>query len=351
MAPHPTAAALRCFAKIPGAGPRTVAVGNACLAVLDKAPALKRVGALQAIRHHVTFLPALKRIDAMLEAVAREAGMSKEEMEDRTVPTFGLLDGRRREALGAYVAELAVVAGTVELRWSKDGALLKGEPVAAKRSFPEGVKALRAAADGLRRQVTIQRERLERPLMTARAWPLPAWRERVFDHPLLATLARRLIWQFDGPSSQVGAWDGDRLVTVDDRPFESATQSRVSLWHPINAEPGVVLAWRAWLERHVVTQPFKQAHREVYLLTEAERRTGAYSNRFAAHILRQHQLHALAKTRGWKAPLAMFYDGGGNANSRSPCPPSAWELPTWSTARSSAIPGRTARTPTVCITM
>lgn len=312
MAPHLTAAALRCFAKIPGAGSRAVAVGNACLAVLGKAPALERVGALQAIRHHVTFLPALKRIDAMLEAAAREAGMSKEDLEDLTVPTFGLLDGRRREALGTYVAELAVFAGNVELRWSKDGAPLKGEPVAAKRSFPEEAKALHAAAGELRRQLPIQRERLERALMTARTWPLPAWRERVFDHPLLATLARRLIWQFDGPSSPVAAWDGGRLVTVDDRPCEPSAQIRVSLWHPINADPAAGPAWRAWLERHAVTQPFKQAHREVYLLTEAERRTGSYSNRFAGHILRQHQMHALAQTRGWKAPLAMLYDGGEN---------------------------------------
>jgi hypothetical protein len=47
--------------------------------------------------------------------------------------------------------------------------------------------------------------------------------------------------------------------------------------------------WRDWLERHGVTQPCKQAHREVYLLTDAECTTGTYSNRFAAHVPRQHQ--------------------------------------------------------------
>jgi hypothetical protein len=30
----------------------------------------------------------------------------------------------------------------------------------------------------------------------------------------------------------------------------------------------------------------------VYLVTDAERRTGAYSNRFAGHIVKQHQLGA-----------------------------------------------------------
>src|SRR5215472_13029823 len=59
------------------------------------------------------------------------------------------------------------------------------------------------------------------------------------------------------------------------------------------------MAWRQRLEQLEVTQPFKQAHREIYVLTDAERRTRSYSNRFAAHILRQHQFAALCQQRGW----------------------------------------------------
>jgi hypothetical protein len=57
-----------------------------------------------------------------------------------------------------------------------------------------------------------------------------------------------------------------------------------------------------------VTQPFKQAHREVYVLTDAERQTKTYSNRFAAHILRQHQLAALCQSRGWDYRLQGQFD-------------------------------------------
>lgn len=63
--------------------------------------------------------------------------------------------------------------------------------------------------------------------------------------------------------------------------------------------------------RHRITQPFKQAHREVYLITDAERATATHSNRFAAHILRQHQLRALCEQRGWRHRLqGAFFDGG-----------------------------------------
>lgn len=106
-----------------------------------------------------------------------------------------------------------------------------------------------------------------------------------------------------------GAWLDGRLVDAGDAPLEGlGGDTRVSLWHPINATVDEVRGWRGWLERHGVTQPFKQAHREVYLLTDAERRTGTYSNRFAAHVLRQHQFAALAKGRGWQYQLLGWFD-------------------------------------------
>jgi hypothetical protein len=57
-----------------------------------------------------------------------------------------------------------------------------------------------------------------------------------------------------------------------------------------------------------ITQPFKQAHREIYVLTDAERTTATYSNRFAAHVLKQHQFNALAAIRGWKNKLRLMVD-------------------------------------------
>ncbi|MBX9695618.1 MAG: DUF4132 domain-containing protein, partial [Cyanobacteria bacterium] len=57
------------------------------------------------------------------------------------------------------------------------------------------------------------------------------------------------------------------------------------------------------LEKYNITQPFKQAHREIYILTDAERTTDTYSNRFAAHIIRQHQFAELCKQRAWSYGL------------------------------------------------
>lgn len=98
-------------------------------------------------------------------------------------------------------------------------------------------------------------------------------------------------------------------MDVQDRPLDwLAPETRVRLWHPIGFQVETVSAWRRWLESREITQPFKQAHREVYILTDAEQRTGTYSNRFAAHIIGQHQFAALAKQRGWSYSFMGGFD-------------------------------------------
>lgn len=55
-------------------------------------------------------------------------------------------------------------------------------------------------------------------------------------------------------------------------------------------------------------QPFKQAWRETYQVTDAERTTGTYSNRFSGHIVRQHQSMTLARLNGWTCTHRMWVD-------------------------------------------
>ncbi len=69
-----------------------------------------------------------------------------------------------------------------------------------------------------------------------------------------------------------------------------------------------VLAWRRRLASLGVTQPFKQAHREIYVVTDAERATATYSNRFAGHIVEQHRFRALCQARGWSCPAFGAWD-------------------------------------------
>jgi hypothetical protein len=324
LPPHPdTSRALGVLAdaslrKVPGLGPRNPKVANACVVALARIDSEDALAQLARLAGRVTFRGTRKIIDAALEERAVAMGLSRAEIEEMAVPGFGLTEvGRSVTEVGGCTAELLVRGGRAVLRWrTAAGREVKSVPAAVRRDHPEEVKELKAAAKDIDKMLAAQVERLDKQFLARRTWSYAAWRERFLDHPLVGTLARRLLWTVDGVPC--GFADGALRTPADVPITEGGT---VALWHPIGRESAEIVAWRDWLERHGITQPFKQAHREVYVLTDAERRTGTYSNRFAAHVLRQHQFHSLAAARGWRDELRLCHDTGVGAPMR--------ELPQW----------------------
>jgi hypothetical protein len=172
--------------------------------------------------------------------------------------------------------------------------------------------------------------RLESSWLTGKTWQFENWREQLIDHFVAGTLGRRLLWTFDdGKRKVTGLWQNGGWIDVQGRKLKLPAGATVSLWHPMNASVDEVRTWRERLESAGITQPFKQAHREVYILTAAERATGTYSNRFAAHILRQAQFRQLAKTRGWKADLVGPWDGGDSQHAKRKLPSCRLRVEFW----------------------
>jgi hypothetical protein len=304
--------------KVPGVGPVNPKVANAGVNALARLDGEAALAELARLATRVTFKGTLKVLDTALAARAESLGLSREEIEELAVPAYGLTEvGRAEHRLGEATAVLGVHGSRALLSWlNAAGKAVKGVPAAVRRDHADELKELKAAVKDIDKMLSAQSERLDRQFLSRRTWSYAAWRERYLDHPLVGTLARRLLWTVDGTTA--GYADG-ALRTLTDDPVTKGTEVR--LWHPVDHEPAVIVAWRDWLERHGITQPFKQAHREVYLLTDAERATGTYSNRFAAHILRQHQFHSLAAVRGWRNKLRLSVD--------DEAPPAVRELPRW----------------------
>jgi predicted DNA-binding WGR domain protein len=301
------------YKKIPQVGARAVRVGNACVATLGAMSSLDAVAQLSFLKIKVKFGTAQRMIEKQLNETAERLNVPREEMEEMSVPAYGMDDvGRRREALGDFAADLVVEPDGVELRWLKaDGKPQKSMPAAVQQNFAEELKELKAAVKDIDKMLSAQRDRLDGLYLQQRSWPLAVWRARYLDHPLVGVLARRLIWSFrTGKRAAAGIYHEGRIVGSDDQPIPLGEGTVVEPWHPLGRPVAEVTAWRDQLERHQVRQPFKQAHREVYVLTDAERATRTYSNRFAAHILRQTQYRALAQGRGWTVNLVGAWDAG-----------------------------------------
>jgi hypothetical protein len=309
-----------CYTKIRNHGPRSPKVGNGCLCALIAMSGQEARAELSRLKAKVKQPTAKKMIEKAIGASAAAAGMTPEDLEELAVAGYGLSEvGRGERKVGTYTVETRITGTTkVELTFT-DAKGKSRASVPAELKADDAVKEIQQNAKVLAKMLPALRDRLERLPMNRRELPLAAWRTRYLDHPVVGTLARRLIWEFvpnpKKPDDSIAAmWLDGKLVDASDDKVRKLDDEKtlVRLWHPSAWPPGNVLGWRNFLERHQVTQPFKQAHREVYLLTDAERRTGTYSNRFATHILRQHQFAALCTQRGWRYRLIGSWDGGGD---------------------------------------
>ncbi len=317
--------AVSAYRKIPGIGPRMVKVGNACIWALGNMPGMDGVSQLALLNVRVKFGTARKLIDKALATAGQRLGIPREDIEELAVPAYGLSDvGLRRETLGDHTVELAVTGtDSTELRIQRpDGKPLKAPPAKIKEQFADELAELKQAARDIQKMLPAQRERIDQLFLQQKSWELDVWKQRYLDHPLVGVIARRLIWRFaHGKKTTDAMFHDGRLVDVRGRPFDPAPQARVELWHPIGRSTDEITAWRRFLDERGIGQPFKQAHREIYLLTDAERNTRVYSNRFAAHVLRQHQFNALCAARGWKNKLRLMVD--------DEFPPATRALPHW----------------------
>src|SRR5690606_29344568 len=123
----------------------------------------------------------------------------------------------------------------VHVRWMRaDGVTQRSVPAEVRREHAKELKELQRTAEDIRKMLPVQRDRIERLLAGVRTWTLRDWRQRYLDHPLLAPLARRLIWSFkEGERFGLGAWRDGAILDVENRHLDWLTDDTgVRLWHP-----------------------------------------------------------------------------------------------------------------------
>jgi hypothetical protein len=258
-------------------------------------------------------------VDKAIAAIAERQGVPVSTLEETTVADYGLdAKGNVELAAGAGAARISVEGSSATLAWISASGVPKRSPPkpandAERRQIAAAKARVKAISDTLKRQTA----RLEELYLADHVWSAEVWRKTYVDHPLLAHFARRLIWSFTSHGErQLGILEGGRLSGVDGRGLDVSADAEVRLWHPFFSVTEVVHAWRRRINELEIVQPFKQARREIYVLTDAERLTDTYSNRFASHVLQQSQFRALGRARGWNVPAQGNWDGGGSSPTR-----------------------------------
>ncbi|MEW2383885.1 DUF4132 domain-containing protein [Micromonospora sp. NPDC047707] len=284
---------------------------NTCIAVLGRRGDAAAIAGLVQLQRTTRDRGELTQIATALDEAAAAAGISRSELTEQTISDAGLdRQGKRRIVHGDVTAVLAIdEPAKVTLVWEHDGRRSVRPPAHVD---PDLVRALKRDTAELRKLIASERDRLEDLLVEDREWPLDTWRQRYAHHPVTGSLANRLLWLVTDAGRSVAALpaaDG-RFTLANGDVIDPSDHARVRVWHPATADPDEVRAWRAHILARELTQPFKQAFREVYLLTPAEEETRIYSNRFAAHVLRYQQTYALMKQRRWATNYLGGWDGG-----------------------------------------
>jgi Domain of unknown function (DUF4132) len=240
-------AARAAFHKIPGHGPRSVKVGNACLQALGRMEALAAAAELSHLRSRVRHPSTRKKVDQALEAAGERLGMDAADLEELATPTLGFQEaGIRRQEVGGFQAEVRTDGTRVELRFRTPAGKVQGSvPAALKEAFPQEASALRKTVAEVRRLLPGLRARLERLNLAPRDWDEPTWRARYADHPLMGTLARRLIWSAAAPGAEQArlvSWHRGAWVDAGGDPVVLSPADRLHLWHPIESPAATVQA-------------------------------------------------------------------------------------------------------------
>jgi hypothetical protein len=282
---------------------KTRKFGHALLWSLSQMPMPHNLQAIEHIRLACRHNQIQKQILQFHKQFAAENGLSFAKIHELSLANYANFS-----SIGSY--QQVIEGYTIKLQLHKDyfyqsyfnanGEEIAGLPEAIRRSV--AFKEFQRLQKLIQLDYTEQLWRIEQFYRSPLEWSFTEWRQRYLNHPLVGAIARRLIWRFQHPdgSATNAIWHKDHLVTHTGEALETCDELKVRLWHPLGVASEEVLAWRNWIKRHKVEQPFPQAEREVYILTDAERQTATYSNRFAGHIFQKADLDKARNRLRWQ---------------------------------------------------
>lgn len=197
--------------------------------------------------------------------------------------------------VGDYIVQLRIEGAEADLYIERNGKALKSRPKAV-RDDPQ-YPAIKQTLELVREQARRFRHTLENYM--ALGTPLtPIDLDNLNWMPVAQALLGRLIVRNADGTLGLCLPDDMALLTLEGR--QVPINGPITIAHSYHLyQAGQLAEWQRYVVHRRIVQPFKQAFRELYLLTPAEEETRTYSNRFAGHIVRGTVAGRLLQSRGW----------------------------------------------------
>ncbi|MDE7477355.1 MAG: DUF4132 domain-containing protein, partial [Lachnospiraceae bacterium] len=241
-----------------------------------------------------------------LDYAAEQLGISRDEMEDRIVPSLGF-DEQMEQIFDYGKRQFKVIlTTTLSLEVYDDkGKKLKNMPAPGKTDDPELSKAANDAWKALKKQlktvVTNQKLRLEQALSIERHWEIEKWKELFVKNPVMRQFAMGLIWGVYEDKNLTETFrymEDGTFNTVDEQEYILPKSGIIGLVHPLELTEENLSLWKEQLSDYEIVQPIEQLERPVFRVTEEEKDAKELT-RFGGVVVNSLSLSGKLLNMGW----------------------------------------------------
>jgi predicted DNA-binding WGR domain protein len=246
--------------------------GLECLRAIGSDSAMMQ---LSGIAQKLPFKGLKARAAELMEAIAKDRGLSRAELEDRIVPDCELDErGGRVFDFGPRQFRFALGPEMKPMVRDESGKLRDDLPKPASKDDP----ALAAAAvedwKRLKKQVRevarIQAERLERAMVAGRRWSPADFEAVLARHPLMYHLVRLLLWGgYDERGQLVSTFrvtEEHDYADVEESPYRLEGIAKAGIVHPLHLSDEQRTAWGEIFGDYEIIPPFPQLGRRAHRL-------------------------------------------------------------------------------------
>lgn len=226
---------------------------------------------LHGIAQRVKFRGLQQQARDKIDRLAKQRGLTVEELEDRLVPDLGLdQDGTLRLDFGPRAFTVTFDERLQPVVY-QDHRRLDALPKPTKSDdatlAKDAVLRLQTLRKDARTIATQQMRRLELAMCTRRRWPVPVFETFLQHHPLLRHLVRRLVWGIYGanrPATWLRVAEDGTLTDAEDVVAQADRQAVLGVAHVLEIPPESLAKLSQLFADYEIIQPFEQLSRQVF---------------------------------------------------------------------------------------
>ncbi len=279
-------------------------LGLECLRAVGSDTALMQ---LNGIAQKLKFQGLKNKAKEFMDAIAKDKGLSREELEDRIVPDLDLDEkGSRVFDFGPRQFRVALSADLAPVVRDADGKVKADLPKPGAKDDTKKADAAVAEWKILKKQLRevlkVQVPRLEQAMVTGRRWPVEHFEKLLVHHPLMTHLASRVLWGgYDAKGNLTATFrvtEEQEYAGTDDQPLALKSLATVGIVHPLHLSAEQLARWGEVFADYEIITPFPQLGRPV-LAPEPDEAKAKQVTRWAKAKLPPLAVRGTLEKLGW----------------------------------------------------